>query len=111
MCLTSKVWIMEKTFDLIDDAANFTSAGTSQLTVNTSQGLEYIEIENLSELDSDFKSTDIGKLYAEFPENFIKIQKIRFRQELYFYCYFSNNAEVSILKFDSEGKLMEEKRP
>lgn len=100
---------MDETFDIIDDLANFTSAGTSQITVNTSKGLEYIEVENLSELDSDFKNTDLGKLYIESPENFMKIQKIRFRNQLYFNCYFCNNTEITILKFDGEGKLVEEK--
>lgn len=102
---------MDETFDLIDEAANFTSAGTSQLSINTSQGLEHVEIENISELDSDLKSTDLGNLYTEFQENFIKIQKIRFRDQLYFNCYFSNNDIVSILRFDSDGSLLEEKHP
>lgn len=101
---------MNDKFDLIDDVANFTSAGTSQLSVNTSQGLIFVEVENLSELDSNFKNTDLGRLYVEYPENFVKIQKIRFRDQLYYNCYFSNNTEISILKFDDNGTLIDEKR-
>lgn len=101
---------MDRTFNLIDDFANFTSAGTSQLIVNTSEGLEQIEIENLSKLDSDFDHTELGRLYAEFPENFIKIQKIRFKNQSYFLCYFSSDSEIRIIKFNNEGKLLEEKQ-
>ncbi|SDG55687.1 hypothetical protein [Psychroflexus sediminis] len=102
---------MSKTLGLIEDVANFTSAGTSQITVNTSKGLEQVEIENIAQLDSDYKDSDLGRLYAEFPDNFIKIQKIRFRDQLFFNCYFNSDANLSILKFDDEGALLDENRP
>lgn len=99
---------MNETFDLINDAANFTSAGTSQLSVKTPQGIEQVEVENLSELDSDFEHSDLGRLYSEFPDNFAKIQKIRFRDQFFFNCYFNTNDAMDILKFDESGTLMGE---
>jgi hypothetical protein len=102
---------MNETFDLINDAANFTSAGTSQLLVKTSEGIEQVEVENLSELDSDYEHTDLGRLYSEFPENFAKIQKITFRDQLFFNCYFSTNDAMDILKFDQKGMLIGDFKP
>ncbi|MBZ9651028.1 hypothetical protein [Psychroflexus montanilacus] len=99
---------MKETFDLINDAANFTSAGTSQLSVNTPEGIEQVEVENLSELDSDYEHSDLGRLYSEFPENFAKIQKISFRDQYFFNCYFSTNDDMDILKFDKDGTLVGE---
>lgn len=101
---------MDETFDLINDAANFTSAGTSQLSVNNSEGIEKIEIENLSNLDSEYEHSDLGRLYADFQENFAKIQKITFRDRFFFNCYFSTHDSMDILKFDEKGTLMGEKR-
>ncbi|NEV93315.1 hypothetical protein G3567_04010 [Psychroflexus sp. YR1-1] len=100
---------MNETFDITEDLANFTSAGTSHLTLNTSRGLEEVEIENITQLDSDYKTSDLGQLYADFPDNFIKIQKITFRNQTFFNCYFTTEERVSILKFDSEGELLGEK--
>ncbi|MFD0933052.1 hypothetical protein ACFQ0R_10635 [Psychroflexus salinarum] len=102
---------MKETFDLIDEVANFTSAGTSQLSVNTAEGLEPLEIENLSELDSDYKYTDLGQLYADFPDNFAKIQKINFRGQFFFNCYFISNSNMDILKFDKNGTFIGESQP
>lgn len=100
---------MDEALDWINVSANITSAGTSQLTVNTSEGLEQIEIENLSELDSELEHTDLGKLYDKSRDDFIKMQQIRFRNQVYFYCYFNNDVEISILKFDSNGKHLKDK--
>lgn len=96
---------MDEVFEYIDEEANFTSAGTSHITLNTSRGLEKIEIENIAKLDSDYKDSDLGKLYAEFTESFIKIQKIKFRDKSSFNCYFNTSVKVSILRFDIEGVL------
>ena len=97
---------MDETFDLINEAANFTSAGTSQLSVKTNKGIEQVSVENLSRLDADFEHSDLGRLYSEFPDNFAKIQKISFREQHFFNCYFSSNEEMVLLKFNEFGILM-----
>jgi hypothetical protein len=98
--------VMDETFDLINEAANFTSAGTSQLSVKTSKGIEQISVENLSQLDADFEHSDLGRLYSEFPDNFAKIQKVSFRDQHFFNCYFSSNDQMIILRFNELGILM-----
>jgi len=45
------------------------------LSVKTSSGIEQASVENLSELDSDYDHTDLGRLFKESPENFAKMQK------------------------------------
>jgi len=102
---------MDEAFDLINEAANFTSAGTSQLSVQTSKGIEQVSVENLSRLDADFEHSDLGRLYSEFPDNFAKIQKIGFRDKYFFNCYFSSNEEIIILKFNEFGTLMSDDSP
>lgn len=102
---------MNETFDIINDYANYTSAGTSQLSVNTSEGVEQIEVENLSRLDSDLKNTDLGRLYRQTPESFAKIQKITFRNKEFYNCYLSTNTGMTISKFDAEGALINEDAP
>ncbi|WP_033408524.1 hypothetical protein [Psychroflexus tropicus] len=97
---------MDEAYKLINETANFTSAGTSQLSVKTSKGVEQVSVENLSRLDEDFEHSDLGRLYSEFPENFAKIQKISFRDKHFYNCYFSSNEEMIILKFDEVGLLM-----
>lgn len=97
---------MEETLNFIEDVANFTSAGTSRLSIHTSKGVEQVEIENLSRLDSDYKTTELGRLYEEYPEAFVKIQKVTFRDQYFFNCYFYNDEKIDILKFNSEGELI-----
>jgi hypothetical protein len=100
---------MEETIEIIYQSANFTSAGTSQLSVKTSSGIEQASVENLSELDSDYDHTDLGRLFKESPENFAKIQKIIFRNQFFFSCYFSSGDVINKLKFNAEGTLMDNK--
>lgn len=94
---------MKENFDLIEDVANFTSAGTSQLFLNTPEGVEQVEVENISHLDFDYKNTDLGRLYAESSENIIKIQKVNFQNNSFFNCYFNSDDAIDILKFDENG--------
>jgi len=98
---------MEETIEIIYESANFTSAGTSQLSVKTSSGIEQASVENLSELDSDYDHTDLGRLFKESPENFAKIQKIIFRNQFFFSCFFSSGDVMNNLKFDAKGTLMD----
>jgi hypothetical protein len=98
---------MEETIEIIYGSANFTSAGTSQLSVKTSSGIEHASVENLSELDSDYDHSDLGRLYKESPENFANIQKITFRCQFFFSCCFSSGDVMNKLKFDAEGTLMD----
>ena len=100
-----KIIDMEDSFDIIDNGINFTSAGTTHLSVKTSKGIEEVSIENISRLENYYKDTDLGRLYTEFPDHFAKIQKVTFRVQYFFNCYFYSNDEMKILKFDSEGKL------
>jgi hypothetical protein len=98
---------MEETIEIIYGSANFTSAGTSQLSVKTSSGIEHASVENLSELDSDYDHSDLGRLYKESPENFANIQKITFRCQFFFSCCFSSGDVMNKLKFDAEGALID----
>ena len=98
---------MEESIEIIYESANFTSAGTSQLYVRTSSGIEQASVENLSELDSDYDHTDLGRLFKESPENFAKIQKVIFRDQFFFSCCFSSGDVMNTLKFDAKGTLMD----
>lgn len=101
--------VMDETFDLINEVANYTSAGTSQLSVSTSTGIEQVGVENLSGIDSDIKLTDLGQLYSEFPDKFAKIQRISFRESHFYNCFFSADEDITILRFDSNGTLMSDR--
>ena len=42
---------MNDAMNLINDNANFTSAGTSESTILTPKGIEHVGVENLSKID------------------------------------------------------------
>lgn len=95
---------MDEFFDFINNAKNCTSAGTSQLSIFTDKGVKEVGIENLSKIDSDIHSTELGKLYKGFPEKFTKIQKITLKDHQFFYnCYFNSGEDIKILRFNSKG--------
>ena len=99
---------MIESVNFMNDVANFTSAGTSQLFVNTEEGLEKVEVENITVMESDFEHSDMGRLYTEFPEQFNKIQKIYFRNQNYYVCHFLKDDEVQVLKFDELGNHLQD---
>ena len=99
---------MNDAINLINENANFTSAGTSQLSIHTPNGVEQVEVENLSKIDDYYKTTDLGRLYNDYTEQLIKIQKISFSNYNFFICYLSQSEGIDVLKFDNEGKFTQE---
>ena len=99
---------MDDAINLINENANFTSAGTSQVSIHTSNSVEQVGVENLSRIDDYYKNTDLGRLYDDHTDQLIKVQKISFNNHYFFICYLSQSEGVDVLKFDNEGKFTQE---
>jgi hypothetical protein len=99
---------MDDAINLINKNANFTSAGTSQSSILTPEGVEHMGVENISSIDEYYKKTDLGRYYKDHSERFIKIQKINFLNHYFYICYIIQNENIEILKFDNEGKLIDD---